>query len=391
MDTQNTPVHMKLWHRGFWSLSIANMLLAISVYMLLPIIPLQMAAEGNSPMGIGLSMGIFGIGVFAFGCFISYWIQRYRRNHVCELAIIGVIGTIAVLYYLDAPDTMQLPLPVHVLVRFMQGAFYGLAQIILLSTLINEMCESAQRTEADYAATWFSRFALSLGPVLALLINHYIGFGVTLLIAGAIAIAALLLIRFVNFPFRAPDDMMRRISLDRFFLPQGKWLFLNLMLMTTIVGLLLSSIGDVRFYGLLMLGFLFALVAERFAFINAELKSETITGLIMIGAAVLLMLTRELPVVDFIAPTFIGFGIGIIGSRFQMFFIKLADHCQRGTSQSTYFLSWELGISIGLYVGYGLLESDMKTVLWLSLALVVFNLLLYNFFVHNWFVKHKNR
>lgn len=391
MDTQNTPVHMKLWHRGFWSLSIANMLLAISVYMLLPIIPLQMAAEGNSPMGIGLSMGIFGIGVFAFGCFISYWIQRYRRNHVCELAIIGVIGTIAVLYYLDAPDTMMLPLPVHVLVRFMQGAFYGLAQIILLSTLINEMCESAQRTEADYAATWFSRFALSLGPVLALLINHYIGFGVTLLIAGAIAIAALLLIRFVNFPFRAPDDMMRRISLDRFFLPQGKWLFLNLMLMTTIVGLLLSSIGDVRFYGLLMLGFLFALVAERFAFINAELKSETITGLIMIGAAVLLMLTRELPVVDFIAPTFIGFGIGIIGSRFQMFFIKLADHCQRGTSQSTYFLAWELGISIGLYVGYGLLESDMKTVLWLSLALVVFNLLLYNFFVHNWFVKHKNR
>ena len=391
MDTQNTPVHMKLWHRGFWSLSIANMLLAIAVYMLLPIIPLQMMAEGNTPMGIGLSMGVFGIGVFAFGCFVSYLIQRYRRNHVCELAIIGVIGTIAVLYYLDAPDTMMLPLPIHVLVRFLQGAFFGLAQIILLSTLINEMCESAQRTEADYAATWFSRFALSLGPVLSLLVNHYIGFGTTLLIAGAMAVAALVLIHLVNFPFRAPDDTMCRISLDRFFLPQGRWLFLNLTLMTMIVGLLLSAIGDVRFYGLLMLGFLFALMAERFAFINAELKSETITGLIMIGAAVLLMLTRDLPVVDLIAPIFIGFGVGLIGSRFQMFFIKLADHCQRGTSQSTYFLSWELGISIGLFVGYGLLESDIKMVLYASLALVVFNLLFYNLFVHNWYVKHKNR
>ena len=108
-------------------------------------------------------------------------------------------------------------------------------------------------------------------------------------------------------------------------------------------------------------------------------------------SAVLLMLTRDLPVVNYVAPTFIGFGVGIIGSRFQMFFIKLADHCQRGTSQSTYFLAWELGISIGLFVGYGVMESDIRMVLWTSLALVAFNLLLYNFFIHNWFVKHKNR
>lgn len=391
MDTQNTPVHLHLWHKGFWSLSIANMLLAMSVYMLLPIIPVQMVSEGHGLMSIGLSMGVYGLGVFALGCFVSYWIQRYRRNHVCELAIIGVIGTIAALYYLDSPDTVQLPLVIHVIVRFLLGAFYGLAQMILVSTLINEMCEASQRTEADYVATWFSRFALSLGPVVSLLAYHFMGFGFTLLLSGAMAVIALVLIHLVPFPFRAPEETMSRFSLDRFFMPQGKWLFLNLVMITTIVGLLLSTIGDVKFYGLLMIGFLLALIAERLAFINAELRSETVTGLIVIGAAILLMLTRQLPIVKIIAPIFIAFGIGLIGSRFQMFFLKLADHCQRGTSQSTYFLAWELGISIGLFIGYGLWGANIEYILYTSLVLVIANLLLYNVFTHQWFVNHKNR
>ena len=47
MNSQNTPVHVKLWHREFWQLAIANLLLSMSVYMLLPILPIWLDKEEN--------------------------------------------------------------------------------------------------------------------------------------------------------------------------------------------------------------------------------------------------------------------------------------------------------------------------------------------------------
>lgn len=141
----------------------------------------------------------------------------------------------------------------------------------------------------------------------------------------------------------------------------------------------------------MMAGFLLALLAQRFVFRDAELKSEVVTGLVLMGAALLMMLTRQQSIVNFASPLFVGLGLGIIGSRFLLFFIKLSRHCQRGTSQSTFMLGWESGIAIGVGLGYGLLEGDTTQVMQVSLALTVAALLMYNFLTHDWFLRHKNR
>ena len=140
-----------------------------------------------------------------------------------------------------------------------------------------------------------------------------------------------------------------------------------------------------------MLGFIFALIAERFAFSNADLRSEAVTGMLFMGGAVLLMLTRNQSNVSYIAPVLTGFGVGVIGSRFLLFFIKLAGHCQRGTSQSTFLLSWETGIGLGLVASYTMLSCERTLVLWTCLIALAVSLIFYTMFVHNWYVKHKNR
>ena len=142
---------------------------------------------------------------------------------------------------------------------------------------------------------------------------------------------------------------------------------------------------------MVMVGFFVALLAQRFVFRDAELESEVITGLVLIGIAVLMMLTRHQAVVSFAAPMFIGFGLGIIGSRFLLFFIKLSRHCQRGTAQSTFFLAWEFGLALGIALGYGLLEQQIGPILQMSLCTTVAALLFYHFFTHNWYIRHKNR
>lgn len=371
-------------------MAIANMLLTLSVYILIPVMPLWMIQSlGFSSFDAGLSMGIFGLGIFILGPFCSYFVRRYRRNIVCIIAILLMASCIGGLYMISLETKMSLK-GVTVL-RLFTGAAFGLAQMVLSSTLIIDTCESFQRTEANHSASWFGRFALSLGPFIALIIYPVLGFKSVITVSVISAILSIMMIRMVKFPFKAPDEDETLFSIDRFFLPQGIWLFINLTIVTTVMGLIMSLPLTFVFYGMMMMGFFIALLAQKFVFVNAELKSEIITGLILLAFALLMLLTRKLLIVKYVSPLLIGLGIGIIGARFLLFFIKLSRHCQRGTSQSTFFLSWELGLSLGLYLGYTFFYGNIHPLLIISLILIALALVMYNFFTHPWFLKHKNR
>ncbi len=389
MNTQNTPIHIKLWHKDFWLLVIADLLLTMSVYVLIPIMPLWlMDTENFTPVETGLSMGAYAVGLYLFGAQCSWLVQRYRRNVVCMWSIILVGLSVALLWYIDGLRSEFVEFWVILLQRLLMGAAFGLAQMILSSTLIIDTCESFQRTEANHSAAWFSRFALSLAPIGGLVAYEMLGFDKVLW--GAIGCAALsvLLIRNVSFPFRAPEEGVHVASLDRFLLPYGLVLYFNLLLVTTVVGLVLSQPLGVEFYAMLMGGFLLALLAQRFVFRDADLKSEIISGLFMLEAALLIQWVYP---ASPIAPLLMGLSIGIIGSRYLLFFIKLSRHCKRGTSQSTFFLSWETGITLGLAAGYALLYGQRDMLFIIAIGLTVLSLILYHFYTHSWFIRHKNR
>ena len=391
MNSQSTPVHIRLWHKDFWLMAIANFLLAMTVYMLVPTMPRWlMDAQQFSAQDAGIAMAAFGVGLFALGAFISYMVQHYRRNLVCIFAVLVEALLITALYYIDGLH-MRVAGPMVVFVqRFAQGAVFGLAQMVLTSTLIIDTSESFQRTEANHSAAWFSRFALSMGPMAGLLIGRIAGFHYVLLATMACAMAVVVLVLLVNFPFRAPQDDIPTVSLDRFFLPHGFPLFVNLQLVTLAVGIILSVVMIEQFYSMMMVGFAVAILSQRFVFKNAELKSEVVTGLILMGVALLMMITRHLPIVMYAAPLFIGMGVGLIGSRFLLFFIKLSRHCQRGTSQSTFLLGWESGIAWGVGAGVAIFQGNVTAALIAALVLVIAALAMYHF-THNWFTNNKNR
>lgn len=389
MNTLNTPVHIKLWHREFWLMAVSSLLLTMSVYVLIPVMPRWlMEVENFSPVEVGRSMGVFGLGLYVFGALCSWLVQRFRRNMVCLWAMCAVLTDLAVLLYLDSLRCQFVEFTIIMVQRFLLGAAFGLAQMVLSSTLIIDTCESFQRTEANHSASWFARFALSLGPLTGLIVYQLFGMHGVVWGAMGCTFVAMLLVNMVNFPFRTPEEGTHVVSLDRFFLVHGSPLFLNLLLVTTVIGLLLSMPFEPLFYALMMSGFLLALLAQRFVFRDAELKSEIITGLTLLLAALgILFVAPASPV----APIFVGLSAGIVGSRFLLFFIKLSRHCQRGTSQSTYLLGWETGLALGLCLGYSLFYQQPVTLLYTALGLTAASLVLYHFFTHQWFMRNKNR
>lgn len=387
MDTQNTAIHIRLWQRPFWLLSISKFLLCMTVYMLIPILPYWMMSQVQFD---GATMSFvflcYLVGVVLPGPFSSFLVQRFRRNNVALLAILCMTPVFYALFFIS-----QFPLWSLYVLACCFGASFGFVQEVLSSTLIVDVCDSSHRTEANYASSWFGRIALAIGPIMGILLCKYLSIQYVFIIMVVSCLLALLLISMVKFPFKTPEDEVHLVSLDRFFLTDGKWLFLNQLFIMTAVGILLSLSHSVSFYALMLLGFLFALLSQRFVFVNADLKSEIVTGLFAMCAAVGILFTQQGRAMSHLSPTLVGYGIGLIGSRFQMFLLKLSRHCQRGTSQCTYFLGWESGISLGLFLGWYTLKSNEFAALSVSLGLLLLALVFYHFFTHRWYVRHKNR
>lgn len=384
MNVGNTPVHMKLWHKDLWYLVIANFCLMASVYVLLPIVPVWMLHHGMSMGWTSLSLLAYGLGLYLPGPFVSGWVQQYRRNHVCETAMLLMVAVYGSLYFFGSGAPWIL-----VVAAASTGSFLSLAQMVLSSTLVVDTCDSVHRTEANYASSWFGRLALALGPMVGFWVYGHYGISLLLLMGICALGLSFFFITLIRFPFKAPDENMHRVGLDRFFLPHGFPLFVTLFLITTSFGLILSTQHASHFFVMMMGGFLLAILAEKYVFANAELKSESIAGCLLIGAAILLLWLRHGQAVEIMAAVFSGLGIGLIGSRFLLFFIKLAKHCERGTSQSTFFLGWETGLAVGLAGGYYL--GRRHGVMLSALVIIGMTLLLYNFVIHPWYLRNKNR
>ena len=213
-------------------MAMANLLLTVAVYALIPVMPKWlMQTENLTLQETGMIMGAFGIGIFLFGCFTSYLVQRFRRNMACIWAIMLMAAILGWLYYLDLQKSQFFDLHILLAQRLALGAAFGVAQMILSSTLIIDTCESFQRTEANHSASWFSRFALSIGPLTGIIVERMAGFDKVLIVSIGCTLVAILFILLVHFPFRTPEENVRVVSLDRFFMPKGWPLILNMMMM----------------------------------------------------------------------------------------------------------------------------------------------------------------
>ena len=309
-------------------------------------------------------------------------IRLGRRLHQCLLMMGSLALLLAALSWFTVhtlPMSHRVMCSVVFVSAFLTGATFGLSQMLLLSTLVIDECESFLRTEANHHMAWFGRFALSVGPCLALLLTAWNR--TASLISVGFVIAAFILVNLVKFP----ADWGVKL---------GPWEYAAMCFcaVAMVVGMLVSAIRQPQFYALIMGGFLLAILAEKYVFANAELASQCVSGLIcMIVALAMMLLRGNMPVVYAIAPVMLGFSVGIIGSRFLLFFVKLSDHCQRGTSQSTYILAWESGLALGLAAGYGLFHAHPSKVFQCGIVISVAVLAFYLLYVHPWYMRNKSR
>lgn len=188
----------KLWTRDMVILSLSNFFLYISLYIMLPVLPLWMVQHWYcSYAEAGGAVAVFGLTMFLPGPCNSYIIDTFKRKSVCVITLALLAGVSLLYPYVATVGLVAL-------LRMVQGALFSVVTMTTGSTLVIDVTASRRRTDANVAFTWFGRFGMALGLALGVYIYPYWSFTCVVYVCAAFGIGALLLIPLLHIPFRAP-------------------------------------------------------------------------------------------------------------------------------------------------------------------------------------------
>lgn len=113
---------VKLWTVHFMRICVANLLLFISLYVLFPVLSVEMADRLGVPAAqTGVIFLFFTLGMFLIGPFHAYLVDAYKRKYVCMFA--AALMVVATIGYAFVTNLTEL-----ILLGTVQGLAFGIGQ-----------------------------------------------------------------------------------------------------------------------------------------------------------------------------------------------------------------------------------------------------------------------
>ena len=305
----------RLWTIHFIRICIANFLLFISLYMLFPVVPAEMADRLGAPVSqTGAMFLLLTLGMFAIGPFHAYLVDAYKRKYVCAFSFAVMIAATAGYGFVN--DITQL-----LLLCLVQGIAFGMATTAGI-TLAIDITGTHLRSSGNVAFAWAARIGMLVGIALGVVIYQWYDFHILLYVSVICGLVGVFFVSRVYVPFRAPI-VTRLCSSDRFLLPRGWLPALNFALIAFIPGLLLPvfhhSLSDVLigkitipFFAIVGVGFLFSVLLAKLVY-----REEKSLRIIILGISLMMVsftLLEELP--TSVVAMLLGLGLGLVTPEF---------------------------------------------------------------------------
>ena len=199
----------RLWTIHFIRICIANFLLFISLYMLFPVVPAEMADRLGAPVSqTGAMFLLLTLGMFAIGPFHAYLVDAYKRKYVCAFSFAVMIAATAGYGFVN--DITQL-----LLLCLVQGIAFGMATTAGI-TLAIDITGTHLRSSGNVAFAWAARIGMLVGIALGVVIYQWYDFHILLYVSVICGLVGVFFVFRVYVPFRAPI-VTRLCSSDRSF------------------------------------------------------------------------------------------------------------------------------------------------------------------------------
>lgn len=387
----------RLWNRNYLLVMTANFLLFFSLYNLMPILPIYLADELNAGHDvIGEVMSAFIVTALMIRPFSGYFVDSFPRKKVLLICYSAFV-------LMNVGYVVFSSVLAFGIVRLLQGFAFG-STSVSNSTVAIDVLPSCRRSEGIGYYGISNNLAMAIGPSVALALynsidNIHVVFAVPLL-SALIGLTCLTAVK--NKPraiVKAPP-----MSLDRFFLmksiPEGLTLIVFAFSSATLTTYLAIYgkeelgiySGSGIFFLVLSAGLIFSRVLTnkwvRMGYIVRNVKA----GMLLITVGFLIFICSKGNFFFYLSALVIGLGYGTMCPSYQSMFINLAPNSRRGTANSSYLTSWDVGAGIGIIsAGYIAEASSYHTVYTICFALCVIGCIIYQIFTANHFSRLKIR
>ena len=388
----------RLWNRNYILVMTANFLLFFSLYCLMPILPIYLSEQLHAGRDIiGKVMGGFIVTGLMVRPFSGFLVDSFPRKKV--LMVCYLVFMLFNFGYIFASTVLA-----FALIRTLQGFAFG-STSVSNSTVAIDVLPSCRRNEGIGYYGISNNLAMAVGPSVALFLYHHIPniqivFSVPLL-SAMLGFACVLAVK--NRP-RALVKVQAPMSLDRFFLvksvPEGLTLttfaFASATLTTYLAIYSTQELGLYSGSGIYFLVMASGLIMSR-VFTNKWVRRGFIVenvkaGMLLVIAGFFLFVGIQSLAAYYISAFVIGLGYGTMCPSYQSMFINLAPNSRRGTANSSYLTSWDVGAGIGIFsAGYIAEGTSYYTVYWLCLGLCVVGAAVYFLFTSKHYARLKIR
>ena len=354
MQTEPIEKLEKLFTPNFILACIANFCMFFAFYLIMPAMPVYLLAEFKSNKAIvGMVLSSYTIATLMVRPFAGFIADTFQRKPFYIISFFLFIASFA--GYMLASSLL-----VMTIIRATHGFTYGMVTTASTTFSLDVMPSSRRGTGIGYFGST-STLAMALGPMVGLFFVETNSFTTVFLISIISGLIGLILASFIKVEKR---EIKKReaISLDRFLLlkaivPASVLFFITFPygIITTYIALLGREVGINTGVGKFFIFYSIGLIAARFGS-GKIIDKGYLTQLILVGnfiivatIAIFVLITNVY--VFFGIALIFGIGIGLIAPAYQMLFINLAEHNKRGTANSTYLISWDVGIGLSVLLG----------------------------------------
>ncbi|MEG1553446.1 MAG: MFS transporter [Rikenellaceae bacterium] len=397
MENRSTEIRRpKLWTRDFIYAFLANLFMFFSFYLLVPVLPFYVIKElGSSESMAGVVLSLYTLSALMIRPFSGYMVDSFSRKPLYIICY-STFATIFAGYLIATTLTL------FIILRVVHGLAFGMNSVSG-NTLAVDIMPSERRGEGIGYFGMSSNIAMALGPMVGLFLYNSSTFSVIFIATLTSSLIGLFVASQIRAPKRLIPHTKEVVSLDRFILIKGLPQAFVLVVMAFGYGIICNYIGlysdKMGFGG--AAGFFFTLLA--LGLVGARLLSANLinkglmTKLVYLGSMFLFLgylcfVVSGSLVSFYLSALLLGLGFGYFSPTMQTMFINLAPHDRRGTANSTYLTSWDLGIGTGILTGGGLIEQYGFTVVFsICVFSVVVGLLFSVFVAGPYFQKNKLR
>ncbi|WP_321480683.1 MFS transporter [uncultured Bacteroides sp.] len=382
----------RLLSTNYLQICLGNFLLFVSRYMLLPVLPGVISHRLGASLALTGTLFLFlTAGMFIVGPFYSYLVDVYKRKYVYILSFALMLAATVGCILAESISEFLLLCVVH-------GMAFGIATSSGI-TLAIDLTNPNRRSVSNIFFGWTSRLGMMIGIAGGVAVFMLKGFETAIYISVGVGGLGIFFLSMLYVPFRAPIGT-KICSSDRFLLIRGWIPMINMLLIAFVPGVLIPLIPHfyrnitlmdtgIPFFAIVASAFFCSVVLMRLLVKKENMRLQIGSGLVVISLALLLLIlpdenTRIVP-----AAILLGIGLGLSTPEFLLMMVRLSQHCQRSTANTTHLLGWELGIALGVAAAcyFNVYISDSPTLLYrISLlsslmALAFFLLVAYPYFI----------